>query len=203
MTRPVVLLDVDGVLANFIEASLRVLRAVGVSAEHDDVTSWHLEDSLGLTNKQRGWLMEAWSEPGFCSMIPPYAGAREGVDALREVADVYAVTAPMWSSPTWQGERTEWLVKHFAFDRKDVVSTHAKYLVAGDVLVDDKPETVAKWRQWGRITGRGHTGLGVLWDRPYNRNTPESVGLMRSASWSAVARLVTVTGLPMPDRSCE
>ena len=49
MTRPIILLDVDGVLANFIEANLVTLRALGVERQHDDVVTWDLEDCLGLS----------------------------------------------------------------------------------------------------------------------------------------------------------
>ncbi len=162
MKRPVILLDVDGVLANFIEANLRTLREIGVEREHDDVTQWYLEEALKLTSSQRARMKARWSEPGFCLDIPVYPGAVAGVEALRAIGDVYAVTAPMTSGPTWQHERTEWLVRHFDFRRNDVVQTAAKHIVGGDVLVEDKLETLRRWEI------EHPAGVSVAWDRRYN-----------------------------------
>ena len=184
--RPVVLVDVDGVLANFIEANLRTLHAIGAGPfVHDDVTTWAMEDCLGLTAPQRARMKARWAEPGFAASIPEYPGAREGVAALREVADVYACTAPMHSSPTWQHERHHWLVERFGFDHKQIVQTPAKYLVRGDMLIDDKPEHVAAWQE----TNPG--GVGVLWSRAYNAGAD----LRRESEWEAAARCVLLMGL--------
>mgnify|MGYP001576197444 CR=1 FL=1 len=182
MTRPVILLDVDGVLADFITANLRTLHAFGAGPfAHDDVTAWSIEDSLGLTSSQRARMKARWSEPGFCASIPPYEGAQAGVEALRAIGEVYAVTAPMWSGPTWQHERTEWLVKHFDFRREDVVSTAAKHLVRGDVLVEDKPEALHRW------SSSWPDGLGVLWHQPYNAGAEWPIA-SRVSGWSELRR---------------
>jgi hypothetical protein len=50
----------------------------------------------------------------------------------------------------------EWAVKYLH-------ELHAKYVFSGEMLIDDKPETVERWC-------REHpNGRGVLWDQPYNR----------------------------------
>lgn len=197
--RPVILLDVDGVLANFIEANLATLRELGVERQHDDVRAWSVEESLGLTSAQRAQMKARWSEAGFCASIPVYEGAAAGVELLRSIGEVYAVTAPMWSAPTWQHERTEWLMRHFDFTRDQVVSTAAKHLVRGDIFVEDKPETLARWAEaWPGA-------LPVLWDRPYNAGVEHPV---RTRSWgllqavaAEVARgleVATVGGIGQP-----
>jgi 5'(3')-deoxyribonucleotidase len=185
VTRPVVLLDVDGVLGNFIEANLRTLRSLGVERCHDDVTTYDLEHCLRLDDTTRALMEFRWGLPGFCASIPPYPGAQDAVDRLRTVADVYALTAPMFTA-TWQHERTEWLVEHFGFRRKDVISTHAKHLVRGDVFVDDKPSHVEAWQA-------AHPGgVGILWGRPYNVGAVG--GVRRETEWGAVVGLLTEAG---------
>lgn len=169
MKRPIVLLDCDGVLANFIERNLRELAdAFGIVRDHDDVTDWRLEASLGLTEDQRHHMKAQWSLPGFAASMEPYRGAREGVDGLRAVADVYCVTAPMWSSPTWQHERTEWLGRYFGFERDQVVSTAAKHLVNGHVLVDDRVDVLGRWLSTHGSIGWG--GQAVAWSHKYNES---------------------------------
>ena len=178
--RPIVLLDCDGVIANFIEANLRWLRSIGIDRQHDDVTAWDFQ-SLELDQATLTMLKKQWSEPGFCTAIPPYAGAVEGVDRLRKNAHVYAVTAPMWSSLTWQGERMEWLVKHFGFRRDQIVSTAAKYLIEGHVLVDDKPSTVDGWSVAHPM------GCGVVWAQSYNADWANG---FRTNDWERLEAIV-------------
>jgi len=163
VTRPIVLLDVDGPLALFVEACQAELAGHGVYREAAAVKTFRLEEAWSLSPDQKQILARAYKRPGFCAGIAPREKAREAVERLRGIADVYAVTAPMWSGPTWQHERTEWLVDHFGFQRDHVVSTSAKYLVGGDVLVDDRAETLVMWERHGRASG-----VGVLWAMPHN-----------------------------------
>lgn len=206
MRAPVVLLDIDGVCADFISASLAVLRRLfGLYFRHDDVTTWNLEDSLKLTETQRARMMAEWSRPGFCRAIPPYDGALEGVIALRELGcDVYAVTAPMWSSATWMAERTDWVQEHLSIQRDKVIHTSAKHLVRGDLLVEDKVSTLADW------AAAHPDGTGLLFGRAYNagdefrgqrvvrvNDWAEAVSLAEAVSSDgALRRLRAVTGEP-------
>ena len=182
----VFLLDVDGVLADFIGANLRTLAELGINRQHDDVTDFRLETCLNLSDSERAFMKARWSEPGFCASFEPYPGAREGVGLLRSLGEVYAVTAPMWSSPTWQHERCEWLCDRMGFERDQVVSTAAKHLVCGDVFVDDREDVVTRWHR----AHRDRWAAGVVWARPYN-DVP--VVDVRTNDWRRVAALVVTT----------
>lgn len=160
--KPTVLLDVDGVLADFISGALANLkRLFDIDGKHDHVINWHFETCFGLTSAQAKQLHDSWTEPGFCAGLPPYVGAVDGVNALREYANVYPLTAPFNSVP-WVSERDAWLGKHFGFSRKAITHTEAKYLVKGDVFVDDKTEHVIAWQ------AAHPQGVGILWAQPYN-----------------------------------
>lgn len=159
--KPIVLVDCDGVLANFVDASLAVMRTFGIDKQHDDVKEFDFV-GLGMNEHQRAMLKSAWIKPGFCASIQPYDGALEGLRLLRTVADVYAVTAPMSGSVTWQGERANWLADHMEFQRDHIVSTAAKHLVNGDVLVEDNADVLTSW------VDAESARVGMLWTRPYN-----------------------------------
>lgn len=159
--RPIILVDCDGVLADFVSASLDVLRTFGIDKQHDDVKEFDFA-GLGMDKHQRKALENRWREPGFCASIKPYDGALEGLRLLRTLADVYAVTAPMNGSVTWQGERAAWLSDHMEFQRDHIVSTAAKHLVNGDVLIEDNPDVLTRWAD------AGIDRIGMLWSRPYN-----------------------------------
>jgi 5'(3')-deoxyribonucleotidase len=100
-------------------------------------------------------------QPGFCRNLKPFPGALQGINNLREIADVYAVTSHM-KSETWVYERDAWLAEHLQFERNDIIHAHKKWLVTGDVLIDDKPKHIDQWTKFHK------NGLGVLWAWPHN-----------------------------------
>jgi 5'(3')-deoxyribonucleotidase len=159
----VILLDVDGVLADFTGAVLRVgNKFSGMQKTHEDVTMWDIWKVFPDRCKED--ILKEVSSAGFCSGLECLPHAKKMVSNLREMGDVYAVTSPWHSSPTWCWERTLWLLEHFGFEANQVVHTHEKRLVRGDVLIDDRVETIKAWdAEVGNI-------LGILWDAPYNRS---------------------------------
>jgi 5'(3')-deoxyribonucleotidase len=82
---------------------------------------------------------------------------------------------------TWASERQQWLAEHFGISHKHLVSTPAKYLVRGELFVDDKPEHVEQWQ------AANPCGVGVLWSRAYNRSATH----LRSVSqWGPLVDLM-------------
>lgn len=161
--RPRVLLDVDGVLAQFTRAFLGAVRAeLGHDYDVDAVTTYSLIDCLGLSKAEFDRCAAHVNEPGFARTLDVYPGAVEGVAALHRVADVYIVTSPWNSNPTWTYDREAWLAEHFGIPHSRVVHTSAKHLVRGDVLVDDKTSTLVEWQ------AEHPTGIAVQWVTPHN-----------------------------------
>lgn len=182
--RPVILLDVDGVIANFIDGALPIAeRLTRQKHHHDDIDQWHMEKALGLTEDQTHAFYAEIASEGHCIKLPVYEGAIDGVKALREIADVHPVTAP-FASTYWVGERETWLLNHFGFHHHDVVHTNAKHLIRGDILIEDKPETIVKWCQ------HHPTGRGILIARNYNKYglpaTAHPLRYSRARDWSDI-----------------
>jgi len=180
-TRPRILLDVDGVLADYLAAVLPLVLAVtGRRYAHADVVQWDFAKALGLSDDETERVHALTREPGFCAGIPVLPGAPEGVRALRGHADVYFTTSPTHGLH-WYYERTEWLVRHFDASVEHVLHVKHKEVVAGDVIVDDKPEHVVEWY-------RHHPGgHAVLWDQLYNRGWHMPGGhLTRGTDWNHV-----------------
>jgi len=159
MTRRI-LLDVDGVLADFVTPAAKWARRNGHrNAYHDNCTKWDVLESWGLQAFQPQF-DQFCSRKGFCKSLPVYPGAVEFVEQLRRLGEVIVVTSPLSCSPYWCHERTIWLAEHFGFRSKDVIFAKRKELVCGDVLIDDGPhnlETFANFR--------------LLLDRPWNRES--------------------------------
>lgn len=164
MTRRI-LLDIDGISGNFIAKTLEVLEPLmGKTFHHDDVTDWDIMKSLGVPDEVSKEAYRRLGQPGVCASLPLYPGAKEGVARLHELGDVYAVTSPLGSSRTWTKEREEWLLEHLNIDSKHVVHTNAKYLCAGDWLIEDKTSALVKWES------HHPNGKGIRWEQPYNMN---------------------------------
>ena len=81
---------------------------------------------------------------------------------LKKVCDryeVYIATTPWESFSACRGLKIEWLEKYFPFIKRDnIIFSKEKWLLDGDVLIDDRPTTIDKF---GRIT--------ILIDYPYNK----------------------------------
>lgn len=178
------LLDVDGVLANFVESYLDLVAIVtGRRYQPEQVTQFDIGGSLGLTPAESSEVKRLLGESqGFCLALRMYEGAQDGVARLQQLADVYIVTSPWNSCPTWTHEREAWLKKHFKIPHSRITHTSAKYLCRGDVFVDDKVDAVIKWQS------EHPTALGVVWDTPHNQL--DSYDGVRTSDWGMLARLI-------------
>lgn len=160
--KPIVLLDVDGVLADFETKFLEIARFLTGKQIVRDPTYWNMEDQCRLSDEES---REVWNhvlQIDFARQLDPYPIAVEAVLELAEDVDVYFVTAPMNRHPTWAHDRALWLRDHFGDLGSNVISTHHKDRVCGHVFVDDKPKHIRSW-------SRAHPeGQAFLWSRPYN-----------------------------------
>lgn len=150
------LLDVDGVLADFAGA---LLLWAGPKYAREQLIEWDLLKALGLDHRQRNFDAYA-GEPGFCESLQVLDGAREFVESLRAFANVVVVTSPYSAARLWTFERLRWLERHFGITKHDVIFAKRKELVRGDFMVDDRPENVEAFAAAG--------GRSLLMSQPWN-----------------------------------
>lgn len=185
MRRKVVLCDVDGVVADFLTAFLKEVQQVtGVEHSPEEITSYGIEEVLGLDAIVSREVQARVCVPGFAHTLKPYPEAVEGIKRVAEISEVYFVTSPFEGSSTWVADRQEWLTELFGREQAQmVVHTKHKHLIAGDYLIEDQLTTLKKWLlRWPLKTG-------VVWDRPYNRR-PESAFISRAHNWGDVLDLL-------------
>jgi 5'(3')-deoxyribonucleotidase len=179
MTRPRVLLDVDGVLADFVGHTLTLLGDMAPAGGRDAFTSWDMLSAM--SPRARAETEARWRRPGWCLTMPVCTGAQNAVDRIGLRADVVYVTAPMHGAPHWMYERSLWLERQFAADPRAIVFAHDKSLVSGNVFVDDRAENVDEW------AAAHPDSTALLWDAPYNRHwVPAGRNSMRVAAWADV-----------------
>lgn len=158
------LFDVDGPLTEgFVDFVCKILNENGVRADPAQVRHWDPMMSFDTPAHVRAIVNQALVMPNVVREFVPRAGAAELLRWARQHAAVYAVTSP-WDSPHWMPERSAWLVEHFGFSHKQISHIHDKFIVVGDVLVDDKHANVKLWQE------EYPDGLAVLWRMGHNRD---------------------------------
>ncbi len=194
-TKPEILLDIDGVAANFIAGCLPYVFAItGREHQHDDVDQFMIEQALGLDNEQTKKLYHHVMQEGWCRSLPAYEHAKESVARLREFAEVIPVTSHFFDSKHWVSERDEWILEHLGILKTDIIHTHRKYQIDGDILVDDKTSHLVKWAE------RHPRGCAVRFRRRYNQNEPWP---KQGAEYPNTDWGITVDDWPHLVRFCE
>lgn len=181
--KPRLLLDIDGVLADFVGPFLDTVdRVLGKRFQREDVDQWDVCKAIGLSPEDGEEITKHYvCSRGWCESMPVFDGAKEGVKRLQEIAEVYFVTSPMKGSIYWMGERTRWMEEHFGVDSKHVVFTSHKHIIYGDALVDDGVHNLRTWH------ARWKPRLAICWDTPHNRNDEWSA---RTNDWDQLVNII-------------
>ncbi|XP_066221171.1 5'(3')-deoxyribonucleotidase, mitochondrial isoform X3 [Saccopteryx leptura] len=147
-----VLVDMDGVLADFEGGFLRKFRA-----RFPDQPFIALEDRRGFwLSEQYGRLQPGLSEKAnsilesenFFFDLEPLPGAVEAVKQMAnlENTDVFICTSPIRMYKYCPYEKYAWVEKHFGPDfLEQVVLTRDKTVVSADLLIDDRLDITGKW----------------------------------------------------------
>jgi 5'(3')-deoxyribonucleotidase len=179
------LCDVDEVLVDFQGEVLDVLeRVCGRRLRPQDFNGWDM--FVHFQGDEEAKVREIIQQPGFCRNLKPLPGAVEGLRRLRELVDIFAVTAPFKSS-TWAFERVISLEEHFGIDKKHVVQTNSKFLIKGDYLLDDCPKYLGEWK------AEHPDGIALLQHLPNTQGLTLDFPHTRVFSWEDVLRHVQET----------
>ncbi len=127
--------------------------------------------------------------------LAPTAGAVDAVTELHEAGyDVrFATAAPTIESLTPKGE---WMEEHFGhlnFSTRNLITLSDKVWLAPsvDVLVDDKPATIAQWRSYADQAGPTGPKIFTI-AQPYNQHMRNTAHLFAEsyldteAAWSTI-----------------
>lgn len=154
-----ILVDQDGVLADWHGGIEAGLTANGSGAEALDPSRW----DLGMDPETRRLVRSIQAQPGFYRDLEPIEGAVEALhELLAQGHDVRICTTPDATNPTCASDKIAWVREHLGEEWvKRIDLTHNKAGVRGDVLIDDKPiiedQRYAEWRR-------------IIFDQPYNRD---------------------------------
>lgn len=150
-----ILLDMDGVIANFFKQACLYH---GRSYMPEEITNYNISEIWGLTNDEFWAPLTGYD---FWAGIEPYDYAHEMFEKLKAIAPVTICTAPSYDHNCIAG-KLNWLDKHLGVKLNDVVFASKKYLLAdeGTILIDDHSEKVRMFSGCG--------GVGILFPQPWN-----------------------------------
>uniref|UniRef100_A0A8C2SPR3 5',3'-nucleotidase, mitochondrial n=1 Tax=Coturnix japonica TaxID=93934 RepID=A0A8C2SPR3_COTJA len=144
-----VLVDMDGVLADFEGGFLKKFRA-----RYPDKPYIALEDRRGFwVSEQYGRLaaelsekaISIWESKNFFIELDPLPGAVEAVKQMSNLADtdVFICTSPIRKYRYCPYEKYAWVEKHFGPEfLEQIVLTRDKTVVSADLLIDDRPDII-------------------------------------------------------------
>lgn len=162
-----VLLDQDGVLADFEHAFIAAWRERHpeiAPVAFENRTSFHILDDY--PPELRAKAEAIYTAPGFIRNLPPVPGAIEAWRDLNALGlDVRICSSPLRQFENNVAEKFLWVEKHLGRAATEkLILTRDKTLVQGDLLIDDRPEIVGAVRpRWQHI----------LYDAPYNRHVAD------------------------------
>jgi 5'(3')-deoxyribonucleotidase len=160
-----ILLDMDGVLADFFSNALRVLnRETGRDLTHADCNGgYQLEKVFGISKSAFWRAIE--SDPNFWDELEPFEWAGELLEYLRGHGDVTISTSPS-RDPNCHYQKIKWLRDRLGICADDVMLGGKKWLMArsNHLLVDDFPKNVDAFRE--------HGGQALLVPSGWNAGAP-------------------------------
>jgi 5'(3')-deoxyribonucleotidase len=155
--KPIILLDMDGVIADYVSGALISL---GLDI-NTPITDMEMAECLGITKEE--FYAPQMADPDFWINLKPYPWMNELVDLVRSHGEVYIATAP--NRHRGVGDKIEWCRQHLGdWTQGKVMVGKPKYLLAGPgrTLIDDHPENCEKFIEYG--------GNAILFPRPWNAN---------------------------------
>lgn len=153
MNKPIVLIDVDGVMTNhdvqFLEEVNELFGKSYVYEEHIDFEYSFLEP------EEREYLYRGWETANYdgCSLS---LNDEDVLKSLRTFCRPVACSTPFLGHIE---SKFRFLLRYF--DRNDIILLGDKNLAGGDILVDDNERNIRRFREAG--------GFGVIFDQPWNQ----------------------------------
>lgn len=145
----VILCDLDSILADIMTPWLDSYnRDYQDTLTVDRIPSW---DFHNVVKPECGTkIYDYLREPGFFENLKPLPGAVEAVSALRSAGHDFLVLTAGADVEDAATQKVRWCRRYLDLSPKQVIVTPRKELVRGDVLIDDSPEQIRRYREtWG------------------------------------------------------
>lgn len=138
-TKPVLLLDQDGPLADFDLAFWDACQVADIpmnitSLEDEGRKRFMSDNVLAGHHRRSRKLVEA---QGWFENLPIVDGAQDGVAILEQHFDVWICTKPLEANPWCRDEKAAWIRRFFPHLEEKLILAPDKGMVRGAILLDD------------------------------------------------------------------
>ena len=169
------LIDQDDVLAEYIKGVTKAYNdKYGTNVAVEECTSWNLHSIFGEE------IETVMHEPESFRHLEPVKHALEVFERLyrSNLFEMYIVTA---ANPRSVEAKFEWIKEYLPFFPEDrVIVCKRKYMIKGDVLLDDGMHNIEEFLETG--------GTPIIFDRPHNRQ--QGKGITRVKDWLTFEKIL-------------
>lgn len=152
MKRTQILLDMDGVLADFLSGAIEALnrdfnRTITIERYALEFGQWGTYDYYGITQEQ--FWGSIHSTPNFWYNLKPMPWSKSVYNMLSSFGDITILTTPSLD-PSCAMQKLQWLDNYFNIKSDAVLMGARKYLLAGNgILIDDYHKNVDSFKEAG------------------------------------------------------
>lgn len=163
-----VLVDMDGVLNDLGIQVVNKITDKGYKFDPAYDYKYHLEggilNSKGIRlpgEKQKAILKEIFFDQSFWRGLNPLPGSQDCLKWINDNYDVFIATTPFRFTEAFKGSKIAWLELHYPFIKtSQVIFSAEKWKLDGDVIIEDKAETLEECKKVGMVT--------IAYDQLYN-----------------------------------
>ena len=160
--RPIVLLDMDDVITDCLGAVIEAYNTkYGTSFKKNKCNIWNLSEYFGC---EREDVLKLFRAKKFFEELTPLKGSISAIKKLIKSTkyDVYIITATSDEDGSELVQKIKWFKNYIPeFNTKRIISCCDKYVVRGDVLVDDKIDNLNSCKPYMQC---------ILMDSPTNKD---------------------------------
>jgi 5'(3')-deoxyribonucleotidase len=187
--RPIIALDVDGVLADQVPHVLsRAEREMGTKMKKEQITAW--DTAVGEIPFDR-LILKYLQDSEFVMKMSPMEHARHAVDTIQRTCDIIVASSRPKETENYT---VQWLRDNFGLDERQFKNTtkSGKSGLKADVLIDDNIGNIKSFVE----ASKHH--LGILFSQPWNTQM-DAIGklidgrrIVVKASWDEIRSMFAV-----------
>lgn len=150
-----VLCDLDGMVVDLLAKWLENYNAeYGDKLTKDDIKSWDMHKNV---KTECGFKIYNFIDIDECyTDLPPLPGALAGIEEIKRMGHEVVIVSASSKNPLSAARKISWCRRHLEMKRNDIIIATKKYLVSGDVLLEDSPINIAEYRtRWPRAAIAG------------------------------------------------
>lgn len=144
MKKLVILIDMDGIAADLVGKVLRLYNAEHNTAfTHANVTDWNFDKCIPNGKA----IFRYFDAPGFFRDLQPLPGVVRTLQELKKAGHELHIASTPHVKGTCAEDKMAWVQEHLPFiGMRNTILIRDKSMLKGDVLIDDKPDTIEKYR---------------------------------------------------------